>query len=445
MTRYGVSLVVLVVIVFGVLWAFTVPNAAHHPRTAALAFDPQSPFDFGYIEFSEHGNLFDRDAFEELLQEIESTEERGATAAVVFVHGWHHNASSTQVNEFRELLSQIADVEQGPYRDKRVVGLYVGWRGEIINLPVVREMTFWDRKSVAQEVAHGGVTEVLLRLERLSRCGSRYKPCREEKHRDNRLIILGHSFGGAIVLSALSEVFTERLVNAEVLQQDACEDELGDRSGRYSQKRGAPCVLAEPFAHAVVLLNPAIEANQALQLKELVSSFRFPDSQDILMHVLSSEGDLATRWAFPAGQWLRNLTWDEASISRTYSYSREQARTVTHPEGLLTVTTIGNYAPFRSGWVGSSSDEFFRCWDSTQRANCRSGDSEARIPMGANEPIQLLLTDQGFMASHNDVFNCKVKSYVLAIAQESVSTAAGERFSFRRHYSNFLKACSRSL
>lgn len=419
------------------------PNRPHQQLVnTALSFDEEKQYDFGFLEYSEHGNLFNRRIYDELLKHIEIRQKTYSTALVVFVHGWHHNAASTDTNviAFNKLLSEMAALEIGPFRDHRVVGIYLGWRGSSISVPLLRNLTFWDRKAVASEVGHGGVTEALLTLERVSRCGTRDSKCEQAQNPDNRILILGHSFGGAIVLSALSDVFLGKLVNAEILTEEECENEPGDKDGRWSQKRGAPCARAAQFGHGVVLLNPAIEANQVLPLKEIMASFRYPDTQDVLMHVLSSEGDLATRLAFPVGQWLNNITWSETDLSRTYEYKRENRVDFKQSEGSLTETTVGNYAPFRTAWIGGRG-EYQRCWDRDERSACHPGDESQRIPIGANEPIQFYLTDQQFMKNHSDVFNCAVRSYVMAIAAEAVSTEASEHFSFFRHYRKLLGGC----
>ena len=436
-------LAVVLVAALVLLHLVKIPNAAHHPDVeSALSFSPEEPYDFAYVEFSEHGNLFDRSLFKELLRRIEENQSHGPTAVVVFVHGWHHNAAPDRgnVRDFKALLAKIAERGSGPFASHRVIGVYVGWRGELIDLPGLRHVTFWDRKSAAEEIARGGVTEVLLRLERLSRCGSSLGPCRAAEEAANRLLIIGHSFGGAIVFSALSEVIAERLINAKHQEDAACADEPGDVDGSFNEKRGAPCVVADRFAHGVVLLNPAIEANQALQLKELIASHQYADAQDILLHIISSEGDQATRIAFPVGQWLRNLTWDATNLRRRYVYAAEPEKPVEYSEGELTRTTIGNFAPFRTGRVGAWG-EYYPCWNKARRAYCAPGEERDRIPIGPNEPVQFLLTDAEFIGGHNDVFNCQVESYLLAIANESVSTRRGDFWSFGEHYRRLLESC----
>ena len=49
---------------------------------------------------------------------------------------------------------------------RKIVGVYIGWRGRSIDLSGLDNITYWDRKAVAEQVGKGGVTELLLRLER---------------------------------------------------------------------------------------------------------------------------------------------------------------------------------------------------------------------------------------------------------------------------------------
>lgn len=420
----------------------SVPNKPHHSSLdSPVDFDSKNDFDIAFLEFSEHGNLFDRNILDVLMNKITEQQRTLPTAVIVFVHGWHHNGSNDDANviSFRRLLEQLSS-DSGPYSGHRVVGVYIGWRGESVQLPGIRQLTFWGRKTVAEEVGRGGVTEILVSLERTSRCGSRASPCVEAENTANQLIVLGHSFGGAIVLTALSDIFVDRLVNAEVLDPSVCANDNGDRDGQWGQKRGAPCALARRFAHGVVLLNPAIEANQMLPLKELMASFNYPDDQEVLMHVLSSDGDSATQVAFPIGQKLRNLAQEESTIPRLYSYSGEKESRIEHSEAALTETTLGNYAPFRSGWVGAWGD-YRRCWDRNERSECGLTEDIRSIPIGPNEPIQVLYTSRDFIRDHGDVFNCQVRSYVVAVAQEAMSTARHEYFSFGNHYDALLRHC----
>ena len=198
------------------------------------------------------------------------------------------------------LLSKFVENEVIGKRD--VIGLYVGWRGMSVKLPLVKELSFWDRKAVAEEIGSGGVTEILSRLHETL-------ITQFDKHNQGKNLyrnvytIIGHSFGGAIVLSALHDVFTDNLA-----------------SSYQSNENGVKhaCTKTSRFADGVILLNPAIEANKAMQIKELASGCQFSNKQAKLLHVISSEADIATNYAFPIGQWLDlALTWNQEDLPRT--------------------------------------------------------------------------------------------------------------------------------
>jgi len=78
-------------------------------------------------------------------------------------------------------------------------------------------------------------------------------------------------------------------------------------------------------------------------------SFNFPPSQIPLMHVLSTDGDTATKMAFPLGQKLGLLMWQKADLKRRYGGID---RTISEHD--LDTTTIGNLTAFRTGPPGAS-------------------------------------------------------------------------------------------
>jgi hypothetical protein len=214
-------------------------------------------YDLAFVEFTERGNVFDRERMNRVLDYVaeqaryDPSNPEGGVFTIVFVHGWKHNARGDDGNviSFRKLLRQINTISRGIAigSPRKVIGVYVGWRGLSVDLEPFTEVTYWERKAAAEQVAKGGVTELLLRLER--------EVIDEQPGRANRnlYLVTGHSFGGAVVLSALNEIFLERVLAATAKNPDDAR------------------VLTRPFGHGVVLLNPAIEANEVFQLKELVA------------------------------------------------------------------------------------------------------------------------------------------------------------------------------
>ena len=330
-------------------------------------------------------------------------------ATVVFVHGWKHNAHSddSNVHSFRNLLQQAAELRAANSlpAGRKLLGVYIGWRGLSLDLGFVTNLSYWERKQVAHQVGKGGVTEFLLRLEK-----AMVDP---EKTNKNLLLITGHSFGGAIVLTSLNEVLLERIIAAKTDPQGC---------GEWAKPGCKTCVKSRPFGHGVVLLNPAIEANEALQLKENAAQKCFAPTQNRLLHVLSSDADKATNSSFQIGQHLGvSMRWREAELQRQFG-----KQTVQLNESDLDTTTVGNYVPFRTGYLKQDKTEptgwaYQNCVGVTiGEEECIDEVSERKnhIPAAVNEPLAFIQTDGEFIADHNDVFNANVAGYLMAIIAE---------------------------
>lgn len=386
-------------------------------------------FDLAFVEFSDSGNVHDNRLLKKVLQKIDekSAAPPGGNSAwcgvqkktviIPFVHGWKHNADpkDNNVEKFKTLLAQLAEegmkYSEVPGQSSwQVIGLYMGWRGSPTPLPLLKELTFWNRKNVALEVGKGGVTDVILALDKIE------KRCPTQ----NVLLTLGHSFGGAVVTAALSETLLERVSQ----QGEQAVQGIGD---------------------LVVLLNPAVEANQFLPVVEAMverdKQGGYPVDQRPIYVILSSEADIATKWMFPAGQFISSvLTKKEVPLKRDY------ANFWLH-EAELQRKTVGEFDPFVTHCVMSDLDARNRNWlsdlwgviqqandyskltrkgepvnDSTiwwkllARPNCpakRVGlEADRIIAMPPNAPVHIVKTPSEFMLQHSDIFNDAVKSMV---------------------------------
>jgi hypothetical protein len=367
-------------------------------------------YDLAFVEFSERGNVFSRERMNQILDYVgkkarfDPERPDHGVLTVVFVHGWKHNASADDKNvtSFREMLPKVAEMTP----NRRVIGVYVGWRGLSIDWgEPLTNISYWERKAAAEQAAKGGVTELLLRLER--------EVIVDDDHDDsvppnrNLYFVTGHSFGGAVVLEALSEILLERVVSGIPVAGD-------DR-----------CVITRPFGHGVVLLNPAIEANEILQLKELVAETCFGPRQVRLMHVISSDADAATNEYFRIGQKLGvNPTWKQTELYREFDRKR-----LLFQETELDTITVGNFRPFQTGQLNQA---VAGTWDYQSCVGERVGDrveertycieeanKKDHIPVEHNEPLAFIHTDVNFIADHNDVFNDNVVAYLAAIMAEA--------------------------
>jgi len=295
----------------------------------------------GFIEFDDQGQLWDRNQMSDVLLKLQTEAATRDLLMVVFVHGWKHSAApgDANINTFRHVLANLSDTEAHLARAadtpaRQVVGLYFGWRGGSLPVKYLENITFWDRKNTAQKVGHGGVAEVLSQLEdiKLTKDSMVCRDRAESKNNDTlcnsntRLVVVGHSFGGAVMQTALAQILENRFVQT-----------IGP-AGRKSDVEG--------FGNLVVLINPAFEANLFTPMSDMAAERRtyFP-SQLPVMLVLTSEADAATRYAFPFGRWFSTM------FEKTHDRRRRNAetgQTETISERNANIRAVGHFEPYRT-------------------------------------------------------------------------------------------------
>lgn len=279
-----------------------------------------------FVEIDDQGQLRDRAQMMAAIDTLYKTAAGESLLINVFVHGWHHNAAPTDANvaSFRETLANLSEVEAKLSHDRqrarrKVVGVYVGWRGESVTIPYLKELTFWERKNTAQKVGHSGVTELLLRLEEISNVRNTMQPPIR-----SRLVVMGHSFGGAVVYSATSQILASRFIDSR------------EQKGFTDTAKG--------FGDLVVLLNPAFEALRYSPLYDLAQSrCGYFDNQRPRLAILTSEADNATKIAFPAGRIFSTLFETHDTLARD-----ECGFTLTLDESVADITTVGHFTPLIS-------------------------------------------------------------------------------------------------
>lgn len=276
-------------------------------------------YSLGFLEFTDRGNLFDNQARNKLLEKIEADAKENGALVIVYAHGWNHNSSfeDGNVKQFRETLRKISSMG-GVKRERPVYGIYIGWRGRVLPGWLNIALTFWDRKSIAQTIGKGGVSDILLRLELIKK---------KYQNNDNTLVVTGHSFGAAAILSGLNEILLQRILDSKY-QND--------------NDTGNPDKI-EYFADGVVLVNPAIEASQIFQTFENAMELNLDkNNRRSLITIITSEDDNATRFLFPIGQTVDTIFTKQEQLERDYTPHKIS-------EYDLDTTTIGHYKPFHTG------------------------------------------------------------------------------------------------
>ena len=295
------------------------PAAAGSPVIQTNTIEESTTNLVGYVEFDDHGWLWDARQMHAVLDRVAEEDKKQGLLIVVFAHGWKHNASFQDGNvaSFRSVLTELQEVEnksngQSPRPPRKVVGVYLGWRGLSQKLWGLKEFSFWERKRTAQAVGQGAVSEVLVGLEEV-RKRSRIEH-QDQEARNLRsptmLVVVGHSFGGAVVYSALGPLLQERLI-----------DTLGS-DGQVKPPRG--------FGDLVVLVNPAFEAALFQVLKRSSDEHNFGTNQPATLAVFTSKADWATKYAFKAGR----------LVSTVFEKNRD------HTQYGANVTAVGHFTPY---------------------------------------------------------------------------------------------------
>lgn len=303
-------------------------------------------FYLAFIEVDEFGEMFDRRQLNHALGLIQEAKSKSKTmmkradgsvvpthnaVVVTFIHGWKNNASDSSGNVwgFRDSLSEIAnalderlkkragdDKEQflqgeGP---EPVVGIYIGWRGAVTNVGVVKEFTFFDRRNAAARIPGAHLTEILKDISYTAKSCIRGpdvppgapNPCPENSRTGpgtgSFSVIVGHSFGGQV----LERTVTQALAS-DLLTQEA---ERKDRERRGQEKPRGNFI--EPETDLIVMLNEAAPATEGKQLIDLlrvhkmqlcvkIEGGRCVENQPLILSITST-GDWATGLTLPVGQ-----------------------------------------------------------------------------------------------------------------------------------------------
>lgn len=248
---------------------------------------------------------------------------------IVFIHGWQHNAKTDDSNVvgFRRFLNTAATMEDTLSREpgtshvpRRVIGVYVGWRGQSIDVPGLENLTFWSRKTAAQHVAEGSSRELFARL-RGFKCvqNSLDRPAGENScgraPADNdkvKIVLIGHSFGGLVLYNAIAGSLIESMTHAF---------DANDKPTPYWR-----------FADLAVLINPAFEATRYTPLQRIASTTDNDHYEPPMLVTVTSTTDRATGVAFPLGRFVNTL-FERESGSDEHSANRE---TIGHHDQYIT-------------------------------------------------------------------------------------------------------------
>ncbi|HGM6069041.1 TPA: alpha/beta hydrolase [Stenotrophomonas maltophilia] len=254
----------LCLIVCGLSSCTSVPDVAYWPEHEAVRLDAPARSERMVIEIDDAGRFHWPGQFDRLQHWL--AEEPAELPVVVFINGWHHNASPNDSNftDFDQFLAKVEARAGTPVR-----GLYVGWRGDSIDTPLTWEpsdfLTVWDRKCASVTVGEGGLAQVVTML--------------REQHPERAVYMIGHSFGGSALFHAIKDgLAQEQLHGFEyfMLNPAVAEGEFD----AVEQALVAAWAASPAFSGAV-----SITAADALRQHRKVT-------------VLQAQGDKAVGWGY---------------------------------------------------------------------------------------------------------------------------------------------------
>ena len=258
------------------------PNAPYRLRDAAVesrSSEEKRDYDLAYIEFDEQGDFWDRDQLRRAVDLVKQVPQEKKPLLVLYVHGWQNNASdaSSDVPQFHRVLEKLARTRS--VHDYQVLGVYLGWRGKQAYDPLLKIISFKNRKDAAMRMGGSNtITEAIFRVVYEARLKS-----------GARTILIGHSFGALVVERAVEQAMTGGLLN------------------------GTPILPAD----LVLLVNSAAESIYAKEMRDMmVSTLHFETGQKCYQRdgdagcymkdepriiSVTSVTDQATGLAFPIG------------------------------------------------------------------------------------------------------------------------------------------------
>jgi hypothetical protein len=375
----------------------------HHPGSTPTntVLETSSDYTLGFVEFDDQGWLWNPQQVTTLTNRLYAEQDTNGLLIVVFVHGWMHDASPEDENVVmfrKKILRPLATMEtflsEKQHRPtRRVVGVYVGWRGLCQNVPLLNLLTFWDRKSAAERVGHGAVVELLCELEKLRNQGNGQHRGQIANHQrmSTKLLIIGHSFGGDVVYSAVAPILTERMIeNVNAAGEAQAPKTMGD---------------------LVVLINPAFEAARFETVYRLGTTSQYPPGQHCTLAIFTSKSDMATKIAFPIAR----------TVYTTFVQSHRDSE-----ERAANQTAIGHYNPYisfdlaihnkdraKDEDIAKSGERVLALTEQLKNASSKSNEDrtyrfthcqlEPRTNHVRNDPVFLVSVDPNIIPDHGSI------------------------------------------
>jgi len=362
----------------------------------------------GFVEFDDQGQLRDPKQMDFVLTKFGEIAQNEDVIIITFVHGWHHNASYDDENasNFNNLLKKVSKAE-AQTGHRKVLGLYIGWRGESIVLDGINVLTFWDRKNTAQKVGSYGLVELLLKLEEIVNVRKA-----ENGTHNSRLIIAGHSFGGAVIYSALQQILEDRFIDSRSTK--SFNDD------------------AKGFADLVILINPAFEALRYSSLYNLSQQrCSYFETQRPKLLILTSEADSATGFFFPLGRFFSTIFETHNDISGRSVCTKQGRYPQKISEGEADRSSVGHFKPYLTHVLNKSPNKqsidiqkLSSAWALQSYGNVFNFSDTQLEHLGRSHPLNPYLNlevEDSLIPNHNDFWGDEILNFLRDFIAISIS------------------------
>ncbi len=334
-----------------------------------------------FIEFSNEGSPFDQSNIDAVFSKIDDLRQQSSKSLlmVVFIHGWHHNAQQDDKNviEFKDFLRALQKEEQSLNvgNPRTVLGIYMGWQGKSTEIDIVNFLSYSKKKELALKTGKKSVTGILKRLSSIRTSDPK-----------SRLILVGHSFGGGVLYSAIKDELIEKIQNS---------------------KGGE----AKVFGDLVILMNPAVEAERFEYIHEVMGK-TFPKCTPLAMASFTSEADTALSDEFPKGMkifYRKKMKGDSSDDLKKTPYGL-------YEEFRNYELRIDDNVEINTNLTKNAFKEAVPTWTSFRRAMSSYNIGGISLTYKANtpawQPVLNIRVDESLIGDHNKIWDPKFMYFV---------------------------------
>jgi hypothetical protein len=367
-------------------------NSKAHPQNSIQRRDG---YNLAFVEFGEQGSYQDPTQLENALALVKSTPR---PLVVTYVHGWQNNARSGDAERFSKLLHDLSEAPIVRNAHFHVIGVYLGWRGQLTKVPVVKELTFYSRKAAAERLASN--------FDCYDAIAAVSEAARKDHNSDGQYtILIGHSFGGLVVERSVAHA-----INAEI-------------HGHAEPAKSLP-------ADLILLLNPASDSVLTRQMIAALYSRHLENTREFVVS-WTSTADAATGTAFPIGTNLAALTkvFNEVRVPGDDMHMESERKFFTttpgHNQFLINHTTEDMHETLPGRGMKAFDENLSRHGLVGHVFTTDDGVGGLKLwhfkPVGpVNQPYWDVAVDPSIIKDHGDIWNDRARAMMAGIFRMNI-------------------------